>query len=488
MQGHSSDEIERVEETIEEAHECEDSRSHDFDNELTARLEAAFAALEAGERSSHELAIIVEEYSVLDLALASLRFSQAEREILFAEIGRLADRVEFIINVDSPTRSYIFRDLDNEEILELIQAMPADEAVWVMEDLVVPRYRAIMEKLDPKKAAAINVLAKFDPDSAGRLMTGEFFAFQYDTTIGQASNYIRDHPSIDLLRRVFVQDEQGVLQGAIPLRNLVINPPSFPLKRVMRPIAHWVHPDTQRDEVIEIFERYKLADLPVLDRHGKLVGVITYEDIAEAIGDQTDETLSAIAGTQNLALNDPIWKSFLARAPWLVVTLFAGFVNATNISMFHVTPQVMMFVPLVMGLSGNIGIQCSMLMIRSMALGLIAGSRTRKILAKEVATSVITGMVFGLVSGLFVYTLSEAGWILQSYEGRHHLAIIVSLGQMGAGLIAGVIGVFSPILFHRYGIDPAVASGPITQAISDVMSAVVYFLIAASIASLLALF
>jgi magnesium transporter len=474
---HASDEIEREESVLEEAQECDEHRSQDFDEELTARLEAAFS--QSTTDCNHELAKIVEEYSPIDLALACLRFNQQHRVELLDQLQKLDDRIEFLINLDSPTRTYIFRGLDDSELVELIQAMPADEAVWVMEDLVVPRYRRVIEALDPKKAAAINELAKFDPDSAGRLMTNEFFAFSHDTTIGQAAAYIRDNPSIDLLRRIFVHDESGELQGFVPLRNLVVNPPNLPLKRVMRPIAHWVHPDARRDEVIEIFERYKNSDLPVVDKSGRLIGVVTYEDVAEAIENQTDETLSAIAGTtQHSSVEDPLWKSFFARAPWLVVTLFAGFVNATNISMFNVAPEVMMFLPLVIGMSGNIGIQCSTLMIRAMTLGLIGGSRSRKLVAKEISTALVTGIAFSAISGFFIFTLTQAGWLSPDTE-KLHLAGIVALGQIGACLIASVIGVFSPLIFHRMGIDPAVASGPITTAVNDVMSSIMYFVIAA---------
>lgn len=484
----SSDENEQVESDLESAQECDEHNSQDFDEELTSRLETALAELASGDRSHHELAVIIQEYSPVDLARASLRFSLGEREAIFEEIDKLMQRVEFLINVDGPTRAYIFRSLDNDHIIELIEAMPSDEAVWVMDDLVVPRYRRIMEALDPKKAAAINELAKFDPDSAGRLMTNEFFAFRTDMTIGQAATYIRDHPSIDLLRRIFVQDDSGELVGFVPLRGLVVNPPSFPLKRVMRPIAHWVHPDTDRNEVIELFERYKCADLPVVDRQGKLVGVITYEDIAEAIEDQTDETLSAISGTsQDSRVEDPMWKSIRARAPWLVVTLFAGIVNATNISMFNVAQEVFMFVPLVIGMSGNVGIQCSTLMIRAMALGLIAGSRTRRLIAKEIATAMTTGVLFGLLGGFLVYLLSHTGWLDPKIE-KTHLALVVAIGQIGACLIASIIGVFSPLVFSRMGIDPAVSSGPITTAVNDVMSTIMYFLIAASLTNLLAAF
>jgi magnesium transporter len=480
---HASDEIEREESALEEAQECEEHRSQDFDEEITARLENAFS-LSSNERN-HELAKIVEEYSPLDLALACLKFQQSHRVELWEQFHKLEDRVEFLINIDSPTRAYIFRGLEDHELVEIIQAMPADEAVWIMEDLIVPRYRRIIEALDPKKAAAINELAKFDPDSAGRLMTNEFFAFSHDTTIGQAAAYIRDHPSIDLLRRIFVHDEAGELQGFVPLRNLVVNQPSLPLKRVMRPIPHWVHPDARRDEVIEIFERYKSADLPVVDKNGRLVGVITYDDVAEAIEDQTDETLSAIAGTtQHSSVEDPLWKSFLARAPWLVVTLFAGFVNATNISVFQVSPEVMMFLPLVIGMSGNIGIQCSTLMIRAMTLGLIGGSRSRKLIAKEIMTALATGIAFAAISGFFIFTLTQAGWISPESE-KLHLAAIVSVGQIGACLIASMIGVFSPLIFNRMGIDPAVASGPITTAVNDVMSSIVYFMVAAALTMIL---
>lgn len=464
-----------------------ESSSRKLDEVLMARLEEIFDGNSSLEHRSHDLAKVSSEYDVIDLAYAAVRLPLSHRIEIFKEIDDDQERGHFFIYVDSSTRELLFAEMEDEEIARMIEEMPSDEAVWVIEDLVLPRLSSVMKRLSEAKASSIEALARHRPNSAGRLMTNEFFAFEMRTTIGEAARFIRDHPRIDLLRRIFVQDEEGELQGFVPLRNLVINPPSLPLKKALRQISHLVQVDTPRDEVIELFDRYKMTDLPVLDREGHLCGVITYEDIAEAIEDQTDETLAQISGTsQEVRLEDPIWRNFLSRSPWLVVTLIAGLINANNMVMFEIHREFILFVPLVIGMSGNIGIQCSTLMIRAMATGYITKNAVQKTVAKELRTAIVTGILFGLLCGFAVYVISLIG-LFESDLAPLHLALVVSCGQMGACLFGAFIGAWSPILFDRWGFDPAISSGPITTAFNDVFANLIYFLIAAGILVLLAI-
>lgn len=456
-----------------------------LDEELMDRLESIFSNAGSAERSSHDLAKIASEYGAIDLAYAAVRLPLSRRIQIFKELDDPEDIAHFFMHVDSATRCILFPEMEDEEIAQMIEEMPNDEAVWVLEDLVLPRYPRVMNLLDPNKAQAITDLSKHTPNSAGRLMTNEFFAFRMDTTIGEAAAFIRDHPRIDLLRRIFVLDDEAQLQGFVPLRNLVINPPSLPLRKVMRQITHMVATEASRDEVIEIFDRYKAADLPVVDEEGRLVGVITYEDVAEAIEDQTDETLALISGTSHeVRMDDPVWKSILARSPWLVVTLIAGLINANNMVMFEIHREFIVFVPLVIGMSGNIGIQCSTLMIRAMAMGYVTTRSAAHVVWKEIKTALMTGLGFGVFCGLSLYFLGLAGFFESSLP-IWKLAFIVSVGQIGACMFGAIIGAWSPILFHRMGFDPAISSGPITTAFNDVIANLMYFVIAAWLLAIL---
>lgn len=458
-----------------------------LDDLLSERLEEAFHKQTSKVRL-HEIAKIAEEYAPVDLAYAASRLPAAVRPVLYDNLPDLPARISFLINTDSNTRAVIFRSIDDLDIKKVIEGMPPDEAVWVMDDLSDRRYRKVLDLLDLKKANKIRELQLHDRNSAGRLMTNEFFAFTMDTTIGEVSTSIRDNPGIDFTRRIFVLNQVGELQGYVPVRNLLVNPSHLPLRQVMRSISHKVSPEATRDEVIDLVERYKISALPVIDIDNFLVGVITYEDVVEAIEDVADETLARVAGTaEDVGSNDPLFKRFLARAPWLFVTLCGGLTNAASISYFEskigaVVGFALFFIPLITGMSGNVGIQCSTVLVRGMAIGMWSAKSKREAAFKELLIGMVAGVVFGILAGISAYILSIMG-LHQTEVSPLAVTLIVSAGVFAACMVATVLGAFSPLFFSRVGIDPAVASGPIVTAFNDVLSMIIYFLVAGFISS-----
>lgn len=459
-----------------------DSKMSRLDDVLNERLEEAFHHT-TSDVHLHEVAKIACEYSPIDLAYAAFRLPREARPVLYENLPSRDAKVEFMINTDGNTRTAIFRVLSQSEIKELIQHMPADEAVWVLENLPSRHLRRLLTELDAERAERIRQLMRHDPHSAGRLMTDEFFAFPMDLTIGRAAAYIRNHPGIDLGRRIFVLNRSGQLLGYVPSRNLIINPRHLPLRQVMQPVHHKVHPETSREEVVDLVERYKIAALPVVDENDLLVGVLTFEDVVEAIEDIADETIAQMAGTaERVSEHEPTLKRFLSRAPWLIVTLCGGLVNAASMSYFEgsLSPWLafaVFFVPLITGMSGNVGVQCSTVLVRGMATGSISLGGRREAMLKEISIGLITGVVFGLLCGIVLFCLNKFGiQHLSPYPAA--VATIVSTGLFGACLTATLLGVFSPIFFVRIGVDPAVSSGPIVTACNDVLSMAMYFLIA----------
>lgn len=353
-----------------------DSKTSHLDDELSERLQEAFHKT-TFTIQLHDVAKIACEYNPIDLAYAASRLPPNVRGVLYENLPDIQAKASFLINTDGPTRWAVFRSLDDEQLKQVIDQMPADEAVWVLDDLPERRYRRVLDLIDSKKAIQIRELQKHSRNSAGGLMTNEFFAFPMESTIAEAAFFIRDNPGIDMTRRIFVLDHKGELQGFVPARNLIVNPPHLPLKQVMLQIEHSVHPDATREEVVDLVERYKIPALPVLNDENLLVGVITYEDVVEAIEDIADETIAWMAGTaEDVSEYDHVFKRFLARAPWLLVTLFAGLISASVMSYFHVIESkllamIFFFIPLINGMSGNVGVQCSTVLVRSMAIGVI---------------------------------------------------------------------------------------------------------------------
>lgn len=457
-----------------------DSKTSDLDDVLNEKLENAFHK-QTSQVLLHDVAKIASEHDPIDLAHAVTRLPPSSRIAVYDNLPDLNAKIIFMTNTGSNTRTAIFRQINDEEIKQLIERMPPDEAVWILDDMSDRRLKRILEKIDPKKSMRIRDLQKHDRHSAGRLMTNEFFAFHMNTTIGEVAASIRNNPGIELTRRVFVLNDDETLAGYVPGRNLIVNPEYLPLRQVMRSIQHKVTPEESRDEVVDLVERYEIPALPVVDKENHLIGVITYEDVIEAMKDISDETIASIAGTtESVSEQAPVYKRFILRAPWLLVTLFAGLITATAMAHFKDSSWFILvpfFVPLIAGMSGNVGIQCSTTLVRGMSTGSLSTGSRGLAIRKELVIGLLIGLFFGIFCGSAVYLLNQYG-VHQVGTNPLALGATVSLGLFGACLMATALGSFSPFFFARFGIDPAVASGPIVTACNDVLSTFMFFLVA----------
>lgn len=466
-----------------------DSRTSYLDDRLNEKLEHAFD-LPSSQIVFHEIAKIGSEHDPIDLAYAVTRLPAAARSIVYENLPDLTSKIIFIINTGRNTRAAIFPKISDQEIQALLENMPPDEAVWLLDDLSDRRMKRVLERLEPKKSARIRELYRHDRHSAGRLMTDEFFAFHYQTTIGEVAAAMRHNPGVDLTRRIFVLNDAQELIGFVPARTLIVNPPHVAIRQFIHPVVHQIRADASRDEVVDLVERYKIPDLPVVDDHNHLVGVITYEQVVEAMEDIADETIANIAGTaEDVSEHEPILRRFLWRAPWLIVTLCAGLLTASALSHFKERDWfnfVALFVPLIAGMSGNVGIQCSTILVRGMSTGELSHGSRRRAVGQEMVIGLVIGLVFGCACGIAVFflnhfeiqTTSNPSWLL---------GLIVSVGLFGACMTATCLGTLSPFLFARLRVDPAVASGPIVTACNDVLSTLMYILIARAVSALVAM-
>jgi magnesium transporter len=481
------DELESQNDPLE--HENHDeSPTSKLDALLLDKLEAAFHQ-QTSTVIYHDLAKIASEHTPIDLAYAAPKLPPHARAVLYQNLSDLEAKNVFMVNTDSSTRLAVFRELSDTEVLDLLNYMSADEAVFVMEVLSDKRYRRLIEKLNPKKAQSIKEIKKYERNTAGRLMINEFFQFPMEVTLGQVSTHIRNNPGIELTRRVFVTDKDGVLVGYVPARNLIVNPPHLTLKQVMKPVLYKVTAETSREDVVDLVERYKISALTVVDDLDRLIGVITYEDILEAIEDIADETIASIAGTaEKLRDNKPFWLRFLSRAPWLFVTMVAGIISSSVMAMLQryeggVLTFILCFVPLITGMSGNIGIQSSTILVRGMATGIVVSGTRKEAIVKELVVGFCAALVFGFLSALAFAFLNFFG-TAESILTPSQLGVMVGVGLFGASLAGSVLGVTSPLIFSRIGVDPAVASGPIVMACNDVLSMIIFFLIAVGMRTL----
>ncbi|PIS03239.1 MAG: magnesium transporter [Chlamydiae bacterium CG10_big_fil_rev_8_21_14_0_10_42_34] len=466
-----------------------ESQTGRIDDLLKEKLEKAFHKQTSKVRL-HDIAKIACEHSPIDLAYAASHLPPNVRPVLYENLPNRDDKVKFIVNTDSDTRLALFRQLGDIELKKLFERMPVDEAVWLVDDMPERKFRRLMDLIDSKKANRIRELKQHDRKSAGRLMTSEFFAFKMDMTIGEASNYIRDNPRIDFTKGIFILNHAHELQGFVPARNMMINPDTTPLRQVMRPVLHKVTVDATREEVIDLVERYRISSLPVVDIDNELIGVIAHEDIVEAMEDLTDETIARMAGTnEKFTSHDPIMRRFLTRAPWLLVTLAAGLLNVGVMSSFEkyeggLLTFALFFVPLITGMSGTIGLQCSTVLVRIMAVGGLSAGNRKETITKELYSGLFTGVIFGIGCGLIIYLLDLISGGALGSTTPIAVSAIVSIGLIGGCFAGTFLGVFSPLFFMRIGVDPAISAGPVVTAFNDFLSMTIYFVIAWGVSTL----
>ncbi|NGX55782.1 MAG: Magnesium transporter MgtE [Candidatus Anoxychlamydiales bacterium] len=458
-----------------------DNKTYKIDDILKEKLENVFHK-KTSQVMLNEIEVIARENRAIDLAYAAIHLPLYARPILYDNLPNFDSKIKFIINTSSDTRLIIFRYMREIDMKQLIEKMPSDEAVYVLDDMSERRFRRVMEVISSKKAKIIQNQKKHHRNSAGRLMTNEFLSFNINKTINDISDYIHDHPRIDITKGIFITDDENKLQGYIPARNIIVNPKTTSLKKVMRLINHSAFVETTREEIIDLFERYKLSSIPVIDENNKILGIISNDDVLEAMEDLADKRMANIAGTiEDVSAPEPIIKRFLKRAPWLIVTLIAGLINVSIISSFQKMEGffltfVLFFVPLITGMSGNIGIQCSTVLVRSFAVGSFSKQNRWDSIFKELLTGIFTGIVFGIICGFLIYGIdhfTNLGLGVNSIA----LGTIIGLGLIGACFAGTFLGVFSPLFFESIGIDPAISSGPIVTAFNDVLSMSIYFLI-----------
>lgn len=365
-----------------------------------------------------------------------------------------------------------------------------NEPEWTLEESPERRFRKLKDLIEAKKDARTQELEPPSRKSAHHLMTSDFFAFPLDMTIREAARCIRDNPHIDFLKGIFILNSSGHLQGYVPARSMICYPPITELKQIMRPVRYQVTPDASREEVIDLVERYKIFFLPVVDTDSTLLGVIAYADIVEAIENLTDETFAHMAGTnEKFTSKDSVLERFASRSPWLIVTLLAGLLNVGLMASFQkhdakILSFAICFVPLITGLSGNIGLQCSTVLIRIMALGGLSVSTRRETISKEILSGFLTGLIFGISCGALVFLLDLLVDGALTTGSPLAVASIISVGLIGACSAGTLLGVLSPLFFSRIGVDPAIAAGPIVTAFNDFLSMLIYFLITCAVSQM----
>ncbi len=358
---------------------------------------------------------------------------------------------------------------------ELLLHLQPDERADVL-SLLSPEVRqAIMQYMPEHLRTEARALLRHPSDSAGGLMTTKVLALPKNMSVEEAVRFIRQHArEYETIYYLYVVDEEGRLVGVLSLRELVLAPAKKKLEEVMNPDVIAVPLEMDQEEVAKIVADYDLAAVPVVDEKGRLVGIVTVDDVVDVIEEEIVEDMGQIAGTGvgvDKLIEAPAMQVVKARLPWLFVALLGdGLVAASILKRFEETlasvVALSLFVPAIMTMGGNVGLQTSTIFIRGLATKEIQDKL--RYLLREIKI----GMAMALLSGAGVAIFA------QLLVGRAVIGLIVGAAMFAAMSLASVMGVVIPWVFEKLKIDPAIASGPFMTTTQDITGLVVYFSLA----------
>lgn len=416
-----------------------------------------------------------------ELAWMFRHLTARERREIF-DLIREPERVgEILSELDESIGLELIAALEPQRIMEVTAAMSTDDQADLLEALPDELREQVMALMKKEDAEGIEELLQYEADSAGGIMSPDFLAMSDDLKVSEAIRKVQQlSEEAEMAFYIYVVDAEGKLQGILSLRQLLMNAASKSLSSIMERDVVAVSPGTDQEEVAHIVSRYNIMAVPVVDHDGIMLGIVTVDDILDVVREEaTEDFLQMVgAGKDREILLKPVLQNALARLPWLLASWVGGVLAMSVIISFQDELRGMIvlagFIPVIIGMGGNIGTQSSTITIRGLATGRVNVTRVWSFISKQLRVGLILGVFFGLLLGLLA-------WL---FYGTLGLGIVVALAICASMLISTSLGTVVPIILRRLDVDPAVATGPFVTTTTDVLGVLIYFLLAQSILKL----
>ncbi len=386
---------------------------------------------------------------------------------------------EVLVQVNNRVQRVILSETPEPQLIKVLEELPPDELTGLIREIDPELAGCLMSALENSSKLEVVELLKFAPDTAGGIMTTDFFALAEDTSVEEAILAVRSHEDVEMIFYLYVTGSEGRLLGVISLRQLLLSGPEQRLREVMNRRIITVSTDTPQEEVAQLVDKYRLLAIPVTDQGGRLVGMITVDDVIEVLETETTQDMLRMAGTdKSEILTQSVFRIAGIRLPWLLAAFFGGLAATGVIRYFEgALVQVIAlgaFLPVIMGMAGNVGVQSATVTVRGLATGTLEFRDLSRALYKELRVGLLLGIFYGII-------LAAYGWIV--FDSTN-LAKVVGLTILTNMTGAAVLAIFLPMLFHRIGVDPAIATGPFVTTAIDVFGVLNYFVIATIIMDL----
>ncbi len=426
------------------------------------------------ENKAQELLLLLEDIHFADIAEIMEELDDYGAGYIFNTLDS-EKTAEILLELDEEVREKILKNLSPKEIAEELDELSTDDAADIIAEL--PQYKkeqVISELEDVEHAKDIVDLLRYDEDSAGGLMGKELVKVNENWNVLTCVKEMRAQAeNVSKVHSIYVVDDEERLKGRLSLKDLLTTSTKTPISDVYIKKVDYVKVDTKDVEVARIMQKYDLEAIPVVDELGRLVGRITIDDIIDVIKEEADKDYQLAAGiSQDVEADDSILELTKARLPWLVLALFGGFISVHVLGIFEpvmdLHPELFFFTPLIAAMAGNVGVQSSAIIVQGLANNTIIGPVVERLL-KELSLSLLNGVILSVI-------LLAGSYFLLGYE--IHVGYTVSIALLSVIIMASLIGTFIPIILNKYGVDPALATGPFITTSNDILGILTYFTIA----------
>ena len=419
----------------------------------------------------------LDNYHANDIAEVLETLDTATRKRLY-NILSLEMTAEIFTYLDEPA-PYL-HELGLDRAAAVLAEMDADEAVDILENLDPEEKEALIARMDQESKDDIHLIFSYDEEQIGSRMTTNYIVIPNNCTIKQAMRHLisqaEDNDNIDT---IYVEDENGRYFGAIELKDLITAREYMKLEDIISTSYPYVYADEKSSDCMEELIDYSEDSIPVLDRNHKIIGAITYEDIAEAIDDEMGDDYAKLAGlTSEEDLHEPLLQSLKKRLPWLVLLLFLGMGVSSVVGSFEpIVDRIALlicFQSMILDMAGNVGTQSLAVTIRVLMDEDISAMQKLGFVFKEMRIGFLNGLLLGsasfVVIGIFIHIMKQ-----KSLFFSFALSGCVGISLLTAMVISSLVGVLVPMLFHKLKVDPAVASGPLITTVNDLVAVVTYY-------------
>ena len=414
-----------------------------------------------------------------DMAVLYRFFTEMEQKTLFNLMIDTEHVSEFLTELDEPIILNLIGDEPPEKIAKLFQKLGVNDQADILALFSDEKTQSVLDLLNAEKQEEVEEIMSYPVDSAASIMTTDVFTLHQNTIAYEAIKEIQKQEKSEMVFYLYITDDDNRLTGVVSLRDLVTTPPETSLVDIMTEKVVNVRPETDQEEVAKIVARYNYLAVPVVDMNDSMLGIVTVDDVVDVIREEATEDFLQMAGAgkdREILLKSSL-ENVKSRFPWLFASwvggVFAAFIIGKFEHMLETTVALAAFIPVIIGMGGNVGTQSSTIVVRGMATGRVEAGGELKLVYKELRVGLILGLLYGILLGGFT--------LLPIIEAPASLGIVVGLSICSSMLIASFVGTVVPLKLKKIDIDPAIATGPFVTTSIDILGVTLYFLIASVI-------